>query len=206
MCLAFGEATSITLSIQGSMLRNLIAAICLAALAACAPSPQRPAPARAPSAQPVPPANVKVNGSEQKIMAATNAFRRENGLPALTRDVRLIQIAQAHAANMARQDKFGDTDRNGHVLDGKGVEYRIKTGGYQFGRIAENVGYQLNRTDNVASMMQGWKASTGHRRNMLLSDVDEIGAGAAQGKSGRWYFVQLFGRQLRAPAGVKTSD
>jgi uncharacterized protein YkwD len=89
------------------------------------------------------------------------------------------------------------------AIYGKGVEHQIKTGGYEFGRIAENVGYQLNRPDH---MMEGWKASTGHRRNMPLSDVDEIGVGVAQGKSGRWYFVQLFGRALRAPAGGKTSN
>jgi uncharacterized protein YkwD len=34
---------------------------------------------------------------------------------------------------------------------------------------------------------------------MLLPDVSEIGVGAAQGKSGRWYFVQLFGRPEEPP-------
>jgi uncharacterized protein YkwD len=186
------------------MLRKLILAASLAALAACAPTPQRPAPAP-PAAKP-PAASVKVNGSEQKVIAATNAFRRENGLAELRPAVRLIQIAQAHAANMARQDRFGDTDKNGHVLDGKDVEYRIRTGGYEFGRIAENVGYQLNRADSVGSMMDGWKKSPGHRRNMLLPDVTELGVGAVQGKSGRWYFVQLFGRPLERPAAIKASS
>jgi uncharacterized protein YkwD len=191
------------------MLRKLLTALCLAALAACAPTPPRPAPPASPSApegKPAAPASVRISGYEQKLIAATNAFRKENGLPALAPDVRLIQIAQAHAANMARQDRFGDSDKNGHVLDGKGIEHRIETGGYDFGRIAENVGYQLNRSDHVASMMEGWKASAGHRRNMLLSDVGEIGVGAAPGKSGRWYFVQLFGRPLDSPAVVKTSN
>ena len=36
--------------------------------------------------------------------------------------MRLIVIAQKHARNMARQDKFGDSDKNGHVLDGKNME------------------------------------------------------------------------------------
>jgi uncharacterized protein YkwD len=42
-------------------------------------------------------------------------------------------------------------------------------------------------------MMDGWKNSPGHRRNLLLAQVTEIGVGAAKGRSGRWYFVQLFG-------------
>jgi uncharacterized protein YkwD len=190
--------------------RAIMTLACLAALAACAPVPQRstPAPPIPPpttQASAAAPASVRVNQYEQKVIAATNAFRRENNLPALHPDVRLIQIAQAHARNMARQDKYGDTDHNGHVLDGRNVEYRIKTGGYEIGRIAENVGYQLNRPDDAASMMDGWKASTGHRRNMLLPDVNEIGVGAAQGKSGRWYFVQLFGRPADAAAATRTS-
>jgi uncharacterized protein YkwD len=196
------------------MLRTAImTAACMAALAACAPALQRPAPQAppapppsAPAARPPAPASVTVNGYEQKVMAATNAFRKDNGRAALKASVRLIQIAQAHAANMARQDKYGDSDKNGHILDGKNVEYRIKAAGYAYGRIAENVGYQLNRPDTVASMMDGWKTSPGHRRNMLLSDVTDIGVGAAHGKSGRWYFVQLFGRPLDTASASRTSN
>lgn len=135
-----------------------------------------------------------MSGFEQRVIEATNGFRRDNGRAALKPNVRLIVIAQNHARNMARQDKYGDTDKNGHILDGKNAEHRIAAGGYEFGRVAENVGYQLNRPDPAHAMMQGWEASTGHRHNMLLADVTEIGVGAARGKSGRWYFVQVFGR------------
>jgi uncharacterized protein YkwD len=186
------------------MLRRWTMLALAVALAACAPTPQRPAPPAMPAAKP--PTAAKLNAYEQRVLAETNAFRRDNSLAGLTPNGQLMQIAQAHAANMARQDKFGDSDRNGHVLDGRNMEYRIKTGGYAFGRVAENVGYQRNRPDNVAAMMQGWKDSPGHRRNMLLADVNEIGVGAAQGKSGRWYFVQLFGRPPDAPQPVKTSN
>ena len=34
---------------------------------------------------------------------------------------------------------------------------------------------------------------------MLLPDVTELGVGAAQGNSGRWYFVQVFGRPEEPP-------
>jgi len=146
---------------------------------------------------------VKVSGIEQKIIDATNAFRRENRLDPLKPSVRLIVIAQKHARNMASQDKFGDTDKNGPVLDGRSLSDRIQAGGYEFARVAENVGYQLNKPDPAASMMEGWKASSGHRHNMLLPDITEIGVGAAQGKSGRWYFVQVFGRPADSPRPAK---
>jgi len=184
---------------------------------ACAPLPQRPAepakpPAPAQPPAPAPPAQVKpgapasatLNSNEQKVIEGTNAFRRSNGVAALKPNMRLIVIAQNHARNMARQDKFGDSDNNGHVLDGQSMEFRIRTGGYEFARTAENVGFETVRSDPAVAMMEGWKASAGHRRNLLLPDVTEIGVGAARGRSGRWYFVQLFGRPPDPPQ-VKTA-
>jgi uncharacterized protein YkwD len=179
------------------MYRTRLVLVALIVLAACAPVPKKPAEPTPPAPgvpKPAPPASVKVSGIEQKVIDATNAFRRDNHPDALKPSVRLIVIAQKHARNMASQDKFGDSDKNGHVLDGKSLSDRIQAGGYEFARVAENVGYQLNKPDPAASMMDGWKASSGHRHNMLLPDITEIGVGAAQGKSGRWYFVQVFGR------------
>jgi uncharacterized protein YkwD len=184
------------------MLRAPTVIAILAALAACAPAPQHQAPAAKPAApapapeaaKPRAAAGVTVSGIEQQVIARTNAFRRQNALAALEANARLTAIAQSHVRNMARQDKFGDTDENGHFLDGADMEDRIRAGGYAFALVAENVGYQLNRGDPVAAMMDGWKNSPGHRRNLLLAQVTEIGVGAAKGRSGRWYFVQLFGR------------
>jgi uncharacterized protein YkwD len=162
-------------------------------MVACAagegPRTATPAPAR-----PAASTSVSVNSLEQKIIQATNAFRDHNRLPPLKPSVQLTVVAQSHARNMARQDKFGDTDKNGHVLDGNGFEDRIKASGYAFAQVAENVGYQSNKPDLAVAMMEGWQDSPGHRRNMLTPQVTEIGVGAAQGKSGRWYFVQVFGR------------
>jgi len=42
--------------------------------------------------------------------------------------------------------------------------------------------------------MDGWRKSSGHRANMLGKDYTEMGAGVAQSKSGKWYFVQVFGK------------
>jgi len=182
------------------------------AVASCSAPPPRPVPPK-PSTPTVPvPApesggrSVEVSGYEQAVIEATNQFRGSRGRAALRPSVSLIRIAQGHARNMARQDRYGDSDRNGHVLDGRDMEFRIRAGGYAFARVAENVGYQLNRRDPVASMMQGWRESAGHRRNMLLEDITQIGVGAAQGRSGRWYFVQLFGRPAEPARPLRTSQ
>jgi len=60
--------------------------------------------------------------------------------------------------------------------------------------------------DPSAAMMDDWKRSPGHRRNMLTPNITEIGVGAAQGKSGRWYFVQVFGRPHAPPKQTMLED
>jgi uncharacterized protein YkwD len=179
----------------------------LVLLGACAASKPRPttapAPVPPPTTQPAP-SSISVNGLEQKIIEATNAFRSQNGLGLLRPKVQLIVVAQNHARNMARQDRFGDSDQNGHILDGHNFEYRIEASGYSFERAAENVGFQRVHGDPAAAMMEDWKRSPGHRRNMLTPDITQIGVGAAQGKSGRWYFVQVFGRPQGMPPAKQT--
>jgi uncharacterized protein YkwD len=186
--------------------RGLLVLAFALVVSACATGqkPRPPAPAPAPVPPPVEQGakSVSVNGYEQKIIDQTNAFRAENKLPPLKPKVQLLIVAQNHARNMARQDRFGDSDKNGHVLDGKRLEDRIKVSGYPFAEVAENVGYQYNKPDPVAAMMRGWKDSPGHRRNMLIPDISEIGVGAAQGKSGRWYFVQVFGHPQPTRQGI----
>lgn len=187
-------------------LRAWAAAFGVTALAACGGTQEgaRRAPERAaisvPSAQPAGKEDgIALNTFERSIIDATNAFRVQNGFKPLRPTAKLLLVAQGHARNMARQDRFGDSDKNGHVLDGRNVEYRIKVSGYVFSRVAENVGFELRRRDPVGAMMEGWKNSPGHRKNMLHPDVTELGVGAAQGKSGRWYFAQVFGAPLEPP-------
>lgn len=134
---------------------------------------------------------------EKAILDATNAYRAKNDRGKLSLDSTLAKIAQGHAREMARRDSYGDDDKNGHILDGKGPADRAKEGGYVYARIAENVGWNKGHSDPAATMMQGWIDSPGHRRNLLDDELTEIGIGAAQGKSEKWYFVQLFGRPQR---------
>lgn len=129
----------------------------------------------------------------QHIINATNEYRTSNGRNRLSVGRMLCQIAIQHANNMARQDKYGDTDNNGHVLDGQGAADRIRAAGYD-GAWAENVGYKLGYANPPQKQVESWINSTGHRENMLTSHFTQIGVGAAKGNSGRWYFVQVFGR------------
>jgi uncharacterized protein YkwD len=124
----------------------------------------------------------------------TNNWRTGNGRAALTVNALLQQAAQAHAENMARQDKYGDDDRNGHILDGHDFIWRIDQVGYNWSEAGENVAYNFGYSNPAQTMANPWWESAGHRANMLNGDYTEIGIGFARGASGRWYGVQLFGR------------
>jgi hypothetical protein len=68
--------------------------------------------------------------------------------------------------------------------------------------VAENIAYQFHSrgfraADLARRVVEGWKASPSHRRNMLNPDAADIGVAVAHSAgSGRYYAVQMFGRPL----------
>src|SRR5262249_27554314 len=102
--------------------------------------------------------------------------------------------AQGFADYMAR------TSRYGHTADGSTPADRAEKAGYRYCIIAENIAYAYDSegftTAELADeLFDGWKASPGHRRNMLDPDVMEFGIAVAQGADYGYVFaVQLFDR------------
>ena len=129
----------------------------------------------------------------QLVVRLTNEFRKEEKVAELKTSKKLTEIAQAHADNMAKQDKYGDDDTNGHVLDNKNMKDRVEAAGYKYRAVGENVAMSKGMKEPIPAAVEGWKKSEGHRANMLNDKFTEMGTGVAQGKSGRWYFVQVFG-------------
>ncbi len=73
--------------------------------------------------------------------------------------------------------------------DGSTVAVRVDRTGYEWSILAENVAYGYS---DAATVMAGWMASDGHRRNILSPHVD-LGVGLAYGADGRAYWTQVFG-------------
>src|SRR5688572_11449134 len=166
----------------------LRASLGAAVLAACGP-PAAAAPAT--RADPV--------QAAERVIEATNAFRREAGLRELASDEKLAATARDFAQFMARTGKFG------HDADGRTPSQRAAKHGYEYCLVAENIGYQF-RTRGYSShelaggLVEGWKNSPGHRKNLADRDATEIGVGIARGENGRYYAVQMFAR----PAALAT--
>jgi uncharacterized protein YkwD len=131
-----------------------------------------------------------------QLLRRINDVRAKGKVAALARNAKLDAAAQKHAANMARQDKFGDDDKNGHILDGKGMRDRLDAENYARTWTGENVAYIGGGSAKVALDMavNGWTDSPGHYKNIMNEMFDETGIGVAQSKSGKWYFCQTFGK------------
>ncbi len=122
-------------------------------------------------------------------MRLTNDYRVQNGKPPLTTPAVLMRFARSRSQDMATRKYFSHT-----TPDGLSVFDLLRQAGIAFGSARENIawnkGYAADRVAKVA--MDGWIASSGHRTNLVASDVTKFGVGAAQAADGAWYLTQVF--------------
>jgi uncharacterized protein YkwD len=108
---------------------------------------------------------------DSSVIAGINAQRKANGLGALLASAALAKAAQSLACdNAARQG-------TSHVSsDGSQITQRMRAVGYSFSAAAENIGRGFGTpTEAVARWMQ----SSGHRANILNTNIRDIGVGVA---------------------------
>ncbi len=115
------------------------------------------------------------SGPEAAVIALTNAERAKAGCRPLRADERLATAARKHSADMAANDYFDHTSRNGDS-----PWERMEDAGYPSPG-AENIakGYPT-----AQAVMEGWMNSPGHRANILNCDLRAIGVGRASGSGG----------------------
>jgi uncharacterized protein YkwD len=124
-----------------------------------------------PTAQPSFYRDLAQSGAELDAAAAASmisGYRANNGLPAVTLDPALMQLAQTQAAAMARRDRL-DHDA------GKPFTARLKASGYDAKIAAENIGAGYH---TLAEAFSGWRDSPPHRANMLLKGATRMGIAA----------------------------
>ena len=128
------------------------------------------------------------------IVSQTNEFRKSEQLNPVAVDSDLTAAAQYFANYIAR------TDRYGHTADGKRPADRATEHAYEYCIVSENIAYQYSSAgfkngELATKLVEGWKNSPGHRRNMLEPFVVETGVAVAQSaNTGYYYAVQMFGR------------
>jgi uncharacterized protein YkwD len=120
-----------------------------------------------------------------QILTRVNAERAKAGCKAVVLDARLTAAAAGHAQDMATNNYFSHTSR-----DGRSFVDRIKAQGYPVPR-SENI---AAGQPTATAVMDAWMASSGHRANILDCTAVAMGAASAKGGSYGVYWVQDFGR------------
>ena len=104
-----------------------------------------------------------------RVLELTNIERSKLGFSPLTFNTQLLNAAETHSQNMALQDFFSHTGK-----DGSSLGSRISATGYQFSAAAENIAAGSSTPEQVVS---SWMNSSGHRANILNPNLKEIGIG-----------------------------
>jgi uncharacterized protein YkwD len=115
------------------------------------------------------------------VVHLTNLKRAVKGCKPLKVSTRLTTAAQRHANDMSRKDYFSHTS-----ADGTKWYERIEDAGWTRPG-GENIAMGFT---SATSVLKGWMASPGHKRNILDCHFHYIGVGYAS--SGK-YWVQDFG-------------
>jgi uncharacterized protein YkwD len=131
-----------------------------------------------------------VTGVAADVIELTNLERTHHRRAALRANPRLMRAAQLQADQMARASRMA------HVLPDapypRPVD-RIEAADYRWNAVGENVAFGQA---NAAKVLDSWMHSRGHRANILNANFTEMGAGYAVDRTGRPYYVQVFGRPL----------
>jgi uncharacterized protein YkwD len=101
-----------------------------------------------------------------------NAYRKSKGLKPLTLNAELTKAAYAHAKDLAKWDRISH-----YGSDGSNPWDRVKRAGYNAKVAAENVGTGQTSFQEV---LKGWQESPGHNRNLLMTDIDNMGIALVQ--------------------------
>jgi uncharacterized protein YkwD len=148
------------------MTRALLLALVLAGLAACASVT-----GELPSGEPTFYRDLTKPGAKLDAGAAASmlsGYRRNNGLPAVTLDPELMQLAEQQSRAMVSKNQLS------HNAGGSFSE-RMAKSGYHARAAAENIsaGYYT-----LAEAFSGWRDSPPHRANMLLKGATRMGIAA----------------------------
>jgi uncharacterized protein YkwD len=112
-----------------------------------------------------------VSALQAEVLGNLNAEREAKGLAPVRLSAKLIKAAQGHACDNADRRSISHTSSDGGTL-----KTRLRKVGYSFRTAAENTGRGFG---SGARAVDWWMNSPGHRANILLRKVRDVGIGIA---------------------------
>ncbi len=154
-----------------------------------APTATSQPPTAAPTQTPKPSCPQTNAEFEARVIALINNERAKAGLPALNSQSQLTAAAELHSADMACNNYFSHTGR-----DGSNFSDRARRQGYNMSYGGENIAAGYGSPEDV---VKGWMNSPGHRANILGENYVDVGVGYAYSASSSYgsYWTAVFGSQ-----------
>lgn len=145
--------------------------------------------------------------AETAIIEMTNAFRADHKLAPVKQNPKLANAARAYARKLVAYEGLS------HTADGTTPAQRIAGAGYRYCQVGENLASILDTRgfsgqEYARRAVKGWEESPGHRKNMLLPFVTEIGVGVVRASPNepKYIAVQLFARPEAAKYSFKVRN
>ena len=132
--------------------------------------------------------NVAPNALEREAFDLINAARRKANQPPLVLDAEMLYLAREHSETMANSGNFTHRGARGETVD----ERARNVGITDWREIGENIATNQSSKNPVATAIECWLNSEGHRRNLFSNDWTRSGIGVAVSPDGKYYFTQVF--------------
>ena len=137
------------------------------------------------AAQPASPAR-DTGAMERAVVSRINEIRRVQGRPPLRVDATLSRVAREYACWLSTRQTLTHEGPAGQT-----VADRVRTAGQPFREVGENLASNVNVPDPVATAIDGWMTSEGHRDNVLRGAFTRTGVGICR-RGRAYYFTQVF--------------
>jgi uncharacterized YkwD family protein len=128
--------------------------------------------------------NLVVSSYEQKVVELVNVERQKAGLPELTLDSEISNVAKIKSKDMADNNYFAHQSPTYGSAGDMLSQFGIKWSAW-----GENIASGQRTPEDVVT---AWMNSSGHRANILSPNFSRIGVGYVTNSNGTSYWTQMF--------------
>jgi uncharacterized protein YkwD len=135
-------------------------------------------------------AALKLSKEEQALLDLVNQARQKEKLPPLKPNPLLFQVAREHAAAMGKKGELA------YVVDGKGLDQRLKMVNYDYMMVGENI---ASGKMTVKAFFDDWMKTKQTRETILMAKFEETGIGLGRDAKGQTYLAHILATPQAKP-------
>ncbi|MFH1255098.1 MAG: CAP domain-containing protein [bacterium] len=138
--------------------------------------------------------------SPEEIIALTNKEREQSGLNSLTANQLLTQAAIEKGKSILESQTFQ------HSIGDRKFSSWVRESGYNYSYTGENLAIDFTSSQDI---IEAWKNSPSHKKNLLSSSYQEIGVSVIEGKfqnQDTSVVVQIFGSPAAGSASLLSKN